>query len=165
MNLDGSDQRNLSKSPALDWNPFWSPDGKKIGFVTTRDGNREIYAMNPDGSHPVNLTNNPADDGSGMFTWSRDGKWLPFTSTRAGKRDIFVVGLDGTPPRNLTNTPNAEEDDPVWLPDGRILFLTDRDGNWELYSINLDGTGLTNLTHHPANDTRGIRLYQNTTDG
>jgi TolB protein len=160
MDVDGSNQRNLTKSPALDWNPFFSPDNKKIGFVTTRDGNREIYAMNPDGSSPVNLTNNPADDGSGMFTWSRDGKWLPFTSTRAGKRDIFVVGLDGTPPRNLTNTPNAEEDDPVWLPDGRILFLTDRDENWELYAVNLDGTGLTNLTHHPANDTRGIRLYQ-----
>ena len=67
---------------------------------------------------------------------------------------------DGSNPRNLTNTPKAEEDDPVWLPDGRILFLTDRDGNWELYAMNLDGTGLTNLTKNPANDTRGIRLYE-----
>jgi Tol biopolymer transport system component len=44
------------------WNPSWSPDGRRIAFASDRDGNREIYVMNADGSGQINLTNNPADD-------------------------------------------------------------------------------------------------------
>ena len=40
------------------------PQTPAIAFVSTRDGNREIYAMNADGSNPVNLTNNPSGDGT-----------------------------------------------------------------------------------------------------
>ena len=42
--------------------PAWSPDGSRIAFSSTRDGNTEIYSMNPDGSDQVNLTSNPAGD-------------------------------------------------------------------------------------------------------
>ncbi len=94
-----------------------------------------------------------------MFTWSSDGRVLPFVTNRSGKREIYIMNADGSNARDLTNTPNADEDDPVWLPDGRILFLTNRDGNWELYAMNRDGSGVTNLTNNPADDTRGIRLY------
>ena len=47
---------------AFDWHPTWSPDGKKIAFVSERDGNKEIYVMNADGTHQINLNNNPCDD-------------------------------------------------------------------------------------------------------
>ena len=48
--------------PDRDTFPAWSPDGKKITFVTDRDGNYEIYVMDADGSNQKNLTNNPAED-------------------------------------------------------------------------------------------------------
>ena len=42
--------------------PAWSPDGSKIAFTSTHDGNQDIHVMNADGSDPVNLTNHPAVD-------------------------------------------------------------------------------------------------------
>jgi TolB protein len=47
--------RNLTR-PARDGHPKWSPDGKTIGFVSNRSGNRDIYVMNADGSRQPNLT-------------------------------------------------------------------------------------------------------------
>ncbi len=63
MNSDGSEQTNLTNNPGGDYDPIWSPDGKKIAFEFDRDGNWEIYVMNADGSEQINFTNNSADDG------------------------------------------------------------------------------------------------------
>jgi Tol biopolymer transport system component len=49
MNSDGSEQPRLTHNPARDFAPAWSPDGRKIAFASTRDGNPEIYVMNADG--------------------------------------------------------------------------------------------------------------------
>ena len=62
MNIDGSEQVNLTNNPAEDDYPSFSPDGSKIAFTSDRDGNLEIYTMNVDGSEQANLTNNPAVD-------------------------------------------------------------------------------------------------------
>ena len=60
MNADGTAQRNLTRSTthpfASDTTPAWSPDGRKIAFVSNRDRNGEIYVMNADGSGLRKLT-------------------------------------------------------------------------------------------------------------
>ena len=56
MNADGSGERRLTPAGARNRAPSWSPDGRKIAFVSTRDGNQEIYVMNADGSGQQNLT-------------------------------------------------------------------------------------------------------------
>ena len=68
MNADGSGQRNLTRNPARDDDPVWSPDGRKIAFVSERDGNAEIYVMNADGSGQRNLTRYRYNESS--FAWS-----------------------------------------------------------------------------------------------
>jgi len=68
MNADGSGQVRLTHNAARDVAPAWSPDGRKIAFLSKRDGNWEIYVMNADGTAERNLTRSPAHEAS--FAWS-----------------------------------------------------------------------------------------------
>jgi TolB protein len=62
MRADGSAQTRLTFNDADDTQAAWSPDARRIAFVTDRDRNPEIYAMRPNGSNQVNLTRHPASD-------------------------------------------------------------------------------------------------------
>jgi len=150
----------------------------RIAFESLRDGNREVYSMEPDGTDQRNLTANPAREAEPA--WSPDGSQLAFVSNRDGNNEIYVMNADGTAQTRLTTNP-AGELRPTWSPDGsKIAFSTDRDGNGEIYVMNADGTGQTNLTANGAADawpswspdgtriafTRGNDIYvMNAVDG
>ena len=77
--------------------------GPRILFTSVRDGNVEVYTMNPDGSNPVNLSRHPGID---MYpVWSPDGKRIAFISDRDGNSEIFVMDANGGRPIQLTHTP------------------------------------------------------------
>lgn len=113
MNADGSGQRRLVREA---WNKFrrgqpwvvdtvigqprWSPDGRKLVFVSRRDGNREVYVINADGSAQRNLTRNPVADSDPA--WSPDGRKIAFFSTRDGETAIYVMNADGSGQRSIT---------------------------------------------------------------
>src|SRR5262249_3496292 len=95
----------------------WSPDGTRLLFSMFPSGSPsstfDVYAVNKDGSHLANLTNNPANDQSP--TWSPDGTRIAFSSERDGNPEIYVMNADGTHVVRLTHT--SEEDLwPVWQP-------------------------------------------------
>ena len=121
MNTDGANLINLTKHPAKDSSPDWSPDGNQIAFSSDRDGNREVYVMNDDGTNPINLTNHPARDGGAA--WSPDGMRIAFSTNRDGNWEkkpndnweVYVMNADGTNPINLTNHP-AWDSSPAWEP-------------------------------------------------
>lgn len=138
--------------------PAWSPDGRTIVFVSWRDGNGEVYAMDADGSSPRNLTQNPAKDV--RPAWSPDGRRIAFVSRRGPssrckpgpgrcgldrQSEIYVMNADGSRKRKLTRD-RAFDDYPTWSPDGRrIAFLRGRGARGQLYVVNADGSGLRNL--------------------
>jgi TolB protein len=62
INSDGSDLTNLTSNSAGDFNPRWSPDGKKITFVSNRDSDLEVYTMDADGSDVAQITTNSGVD-------------------------------------------------------------------------------------------------------
>ena len=127
-----------------------SSDGR-IAFISNRDGNWEIYAMNADGSDVVRLTDNSADDG--CQSWSSDGRRIAFESTRDGYYAIYAMNADGSNRTRLTNNPSAGDGCPSWSPDGRrIAFQSDRDGNQEIYAMNADGSNQRRLTSNDARD-------------
>jgi len=138
-------------SPPVSHAAFPGTNGK-IAFTTSRDGNDEIYLMNPDGTGQINITNNPAYDSTPA--WSPDGTKIAFVSTRDGNQEIYVMNANGSGQTNLTQ--NAASDSaPAWSPDGtQIVFQTNR-GNadpndFDVYVMNADGTNQTPLAaSHP----------------
>ena len=145
MNSDGSSQSQLTFEDSADsFNPAWSPGGTKIAFASTRDGNREIYIMDPNGSNVVRLTNNLAADE--QPAWSPDGSKIAFVSDRDGNTEIYVMNADGSGQVNVTN--DAGEDVlPAWSPDGtKIAFQSDRETNFAVWVMNADGSNPTRLT-------------------
>src|SRR3990170_3930701 len=122
-----------------------SPTGL-IAFESDRDGNREIYVMNADGTSQTRLTNNPAMD---VFSsWSPDGTKIAFASTRDGNAEIYVMNADGTSQTNISNN-LASDINPSWSHDGtKIAFESTRDGNDQIYVMNADGTGQTNISNN-----------------
>ena len=124
---------------------------RKILFVSNRDGNDEIYAMDVDGSNIVRLTYNNAPDG--RASWSANGQMIAFASRQPGSRDIYVMNANGHGLRNITNTPNADEDWPEWSPTGnKVIFSSNRDGNHEIYMTDLDADEVARLTFRTQDD-------------
>ena len=99
----------------LQGEPGGAPQDRKtkIAFHSNRDGNQEIYVMNPDGSRQINLTNNPAKDSNP--SWSPDGKMIAFQSDRDGNQEIYIMNADGGESKRLTDNP-AQDDCPAWSP-------------------------------------------------
>ena len=79
-------------SPALQISAQ-APKTAKIAFASNRDGNWEIYLMNPDGSQQERLTQNSARDLSPV--WSPNGEQILFVSDRDGGHDLYVMDADG----------------------------------------------------------------------
>jgi len=110
----------------VDYEPFWSPDGKQIVLISSRHGGMKVHVMDASsvshGSDMRQLTTGEAEDDAPA--WSPDGKKITFVSIRGGVSQIFVMNADGTDTRQLTKG-NAENIHPTWSPDSeRILFNT-----------------------------------------
>ena len=97
-----------------------APTTPKILFTSTRDGNREVYMMNPDGSEQVNLTQHRAGDMGAV--WSPTGEQILFVSDRQGTRvrDLYVMDPDGSNVRRVfKKKAKGWRSDPTWSPDGK----------------------------------------------
>ena len=174
MDADGGNQQNLTNDPNFDYSPSWSPDGKRIAFMSDRDGhfdmpgrlpNYEIYVMDADGGNQQNLTNDPNSDVSP--SWSPDGERIVFASERDGNRDgnqenyeIYVMDADGNNQQRLTDN-DFYDSAPSWSPDGeRIAFVSERDGHFigefglssEIYVMDADGKNTRRLTNNRKTD-------------
>jgi dipeptidyl aminopeptidase/acylaminoacyl peptidase len=82
MNADGSDIRNLTNNPAADNHPRWSPDGKLLLFISTRENGSQAWLLVPDGGAPSRITDFAM--GVADAEWSPDGKHLIFSA------DVFA---------------------------------------------------------------------------
>lgn len=106
MNADGSNLKNLIAGPdhftendemwgESNGNPVWSPDGKKIAYVSSVTSRSEIYVINSDGTNDRRLTNTGKFNSSP--SWSKDGQYILFASNRNGDAtsDIYVMKANG----------------------------------------------------------------------
>lgn len=156
--------------------PSSLPDGKII-FQSDRDGNWEIYTVNPDGSGLARLTNNTAVDADPRF--SPDGTTILFASNRdsPGNQDIYIMDADGKNAKRLTTYPQVDSQ-PDFSPDGKKIVFTRGNATTpdklelDIYTMNADGSNVVRLTSHTAADFEatwspdGSRiLFQSERDG
>jgi len=107
VNRDGSNPTRLTTN-ANDGQPAWSPDGNALTFVSDRDGNWEIYAINADGSWLRRITDQPTTDG--LPEWAADGMRIAFRSDRGGVWAIWIASGIGGPASKLVDA----ETGPNW---------------------------------------------------
>jgi Tol biopolymer transport system component len=132
MNPDGTDRVDLTRNPAEDVDPRWSPDGKRIVFASNRSGNYEIYTMNTDGGGVTRLTHTSAD--KRRPAWTADGRIL-FQSGSFANRTIYQMKADGSGIQQLTPS-SSDNAYPTASPRGdRIAFSSLRSGTQRLYTM------------------------------
>lgn len=150
LDLQEGDFRNLSnRSNALDGSAVWSPDGDFLAFISSRDGNPEIYIVDADGRDIRRMTDEIARDDAP--SWSPDGSQLAFISDRSGFSGLYVLPV--ADPANVTGPlDNLLRSTIRWSPDGtRLVYISTRDGRGELYVVHAGGGSPRRLTNNIPN--------------
>jgi TolB protein len=129
--------------------PTFSPDGRRIAFMSARSGHPEIYTMDADGTN-VELLTPPEFDARAHRAspdWSPDGRSVAFHAMVGQAFQIMTISLRDRSLKQLTS--DGRNEDPSWAPDGRhITFTSNRSGVKQLWVIDVE-------TGHSRQLTRG----------
>ena len=134
--------------------PTFSPDGRRIAFMSARAGHPEIYTMDADGTNVELLT--PPEFGERSHRaspdWSPDGRSVAFHSMIGTSFQIMTISLRDRGLKQLTS--EGRNEDPSWAPDGRhITFSSNRTGVKQLWVIDVE-TGRSRQLTHGSSDAR-----------
>lgn len=132
---DGYGPQSLvtSKEPLL--SPAWSPDGKKLAYVSFEQGNSAIYIQDLSTGARTLISSFAGINGAPKF--SPNGQRLAITLSKSGNPEIYTVNVFD---KKLTQITNhwAIDTEPEWAPDGQSLFFTsDRGGKPQIYQADL----------------------------
>ena len=154
VNADGTGLARLTSGAGPEFDPAWSPDGRRIVYRDSRRGinhDDEIFVMNADGSDRTNLTKDSGNDWGPE--WSPSGRMIVFNSDRDGlPMGGFLVAPDGSNLRRIETDAYVEY--PTWSPDGRrIAFMGGTSpAEYDIWMVGIDGTNLVQLTDSPGSD-------------
>lgn len=130
----GGTAQMLVSHPANEARPLYSPDGKRLAFVSNRTGGGDIYVLNLESGDLARLTFDSTFEQ--LDAWSRDGRWLYFSSTShdiAGMSDIFRVSASGGTPMQISADRYTNEFAAAPAPDNLSFAFTARgiaNGQW-----------------------------------
>lgn len=149
VRADGTGQRRLTSTGDND-HPVWNAVGTKLAFDSRRTGNYDVYVMDADGSHLVQVTRRSTSER--LPYWSPDGRQLAFTSDRLGAPQVFRIRSGapfGESVQLTTKFSGGGFFSLTWSPDGRTIY-----GGY--FSSDVDGDTVASLYRFAAVD--GSRL-------
>ncbi len=142
---DGFNPQVVARSRESLLSPSWSPDGRKIAYVSFESGNSAIYVQDiTTGSRQ--LVSARAKGINGAPNWSPDGSKLALALSYQGNPEIYVMDVGSRQETRLTNN-LAIDTEPRWTPDGQsIIFTSDRSGRPQLYQMPASGGSAERIT-------------------
>lgn len=158
MNADGSEQRNISNRPGVDWVYYAHKD--RLYFVSDRDSTSRkyfLYEMKWDGTEVRKITDFLVHDS--WMSSRKDGTEFVVAINKDDDydtRDLYIINIEGEIITQLTDD-DFQNTDAHFSPDGsQIVFRSNRSEYDELYIMNDDGSGIRQLTDFPKDDESAL---------
>jgi TolB protein len=132
---DGANEQTLLSSSEPIISPSWSPDGKKVAYVSFETGLANVFIQNiSTGKRNSVLSKNTQISSP---SWSPDGKYLSLTLYQDGNAEIYILRLRDKTLTRMTNQ-FAIDTESSWSPKGnKILFTSGRSGSPQIYELDL----------------------------
>lgn len=133
--VDGAREKVLFQSSEPLLTPSWSPDGKRIAYVSFETSRPAIFIQDLVTGQRTQLTNFQGLNGAP--SWSPDGKQLALVLSKDGSPDIYIMDIATRSLKRITHH-FAIDTEPSWMPDGKsIVFTSDRGGRPQIYQVTL----------------------------
>lgn len=159
---DGFNPQAVLQTQQPIMSPAWSPDGKKLAYVSFASGTPAIYIKDLISGKQQLVTRFPGINGAPAF--SPDGSKLALVLSKGVNPNIYVVNLHIGKLQQVTHSYSIDTE-PTWTPDGRsLLFTSDRGGSPQIYQVTLGKKGVKRLTFdgrynaHPSLSADGQQL-------
>ncbi|QWC97141.1 Tol-Pal system protein TolB [Polynucleobacter paneuropaeus] len=134
---DGQNIRNALNSADPIISPSWSPDGKKVAYVSFEDRKPVIYVHELATGKRVMLSNQKGNNSAPA--WTPDGKQLAISLSKDGNTQIYAINSDGSGLHRLSRGYTIDTE-PQYSPDGRYIYFTsDRGGSPQIYRMSAEG--------------------------
>jgi len=134
---DGFGPQSIVGSPEPLLSPSWSPDGRKLAYVSFEQGNSAIYMQDVSTGARELLSSGKGINGAPAF--SPDGRKMAMTLSRTGNPEIYIRDMATGRTQQITQHWSIDTE-PAWSPDGRsVYFTSDRGGRPQIYKVPVTG--------------------------
>ncbi|MGM0831333.1 MAG: Tol-Pal system beta propeller repeat protein TolB [Pseudomonadota bacterium] len=138
---DGRNSQQILTSDQPIMSPAWSPDGRKLAYVSFETERPAIYIQDVSTGQRVQATS--FEGINGAPTWSPDGRRIAMSLSKDGQPEIYILDINNRSVERITQNSSIDTE-PAWAPDGRsLLFTSDRSGGPQIYEYSL-GSGEAN---------------------